>query len=121
MDILVITPRPALWEGMAPVFQKHGAALRMADTMEAGLESLRAQKASLALLDLELDTEALRKAVISVLMVDAMTNLASACGMGEEAFHDSMEGLGMIMDLPRQPAEADVEDLLARLAVIMGA
>ena len=120
MDILVITPRPALWEGLMPVFEKRGASVRMADSLDAGLESLKAQKASLALLDLELDTDALRKAVISILMVDAMTNLASVCGMSEEVFHDSMEGLGMIMDLPRQPAEADVEDLLSRLAVIMG-
>ena len=120
MDILVISPRPALWDGMKPVFEKFGASVRMAATMEAGLESLSAQKASLALIDLELGIEDLRKAVISVLLVDAMTNLASVCGMSEEVFHDSMEGLGMIMDLPRQPGEEDLEDLLGRLSVILG-
>ena len=40
MDILVITPRPALWEGMTPVFQKHGATLRMADAMESVIAAL---------------------------------------------------------------------------------
>ena len=43
----------------------------------------------------------LKQAVIGILMQDAMTNTASVCGMGEETFHDAMEGLGMIMDLPR--------------------
>ena len=129
MDILIVTPRADFWGGFKEVFEKHGAALRFAPAMPEALASMKEQKAALALLDLfggeawnaEAHSDALKKAVISILMQDAMTNTASSCGMGEETFHDAMEGLGMIMDLPRQPAKADVEDLLARLAVIMGA
>ena len=124
MDILIVTPRSAFWEGMKGVFEKHGAAVRMAPAMPEALASLKEQKAALALLDLfggdAWNADELKKAVISILMQDAMINTASVCGMGDETFHDAMEGLGMINDLPAQPSEADVEDLMSRLRVILG-
>ena len=124
MDILIVTPRAAFWEGMKGVFEKHSAAVRMAAAMPEALANLKEQKASLVLLDLfggeAWNAEELKKAVISILMQDAMTNTASVCGMGDETFHDAMEGLGMINDLPAQPSEADVEDLLDRHSVILG-
>ena len=128
MDILIVTPRAAFWEGKKGVFEKYGAALRMVPAMPEALDSLKEKKAALALLDLfggeawnsEIHASAMKKAVISILMQDAMTNTASVYGMGEETFHDAMEGLGMINDLPAQPSEADVEDLMRRLRVILG-
>ena len=128
MDILLITPRADFWNGLTGVFEKHGAAVRMVSTMPEALASLKEKKAALAVLDLfggeawngDVHTDVLKKAVISILMQDAMTNTASACGMGEETFHDAMEGLGMITDLPAQPSEADVDDLLTRLQTILG-
>ena len=124
MDILIVTPRAAFWEGMKGVFEKHGASVRMAPAMPEALASLKEQKAALALLDLfggdAWNADELKKAVISILMQDAMINTASVCGMGDETFHDAMEGLGMINDLPALPSEADVEDLLNRLLVILG-
>ena len=124
MDILIVTPRSAFWEGMKGVFEKHGASVRMAPAMPEALASLKEQKAALALLDLfggdAWNADELKKAVISILMQDAMINTASVCGMGDETFHDAMEGLGMINDLPALPSVADVEDLLNRLLVILG-
>ena len=128
MDILLITPRADFWNGLTGVFEKHGAAVRMVSTMPEALASLKEKKAALAVLDLlggeawngDVHTDVLKKAVISILMQDAMTNTASACGMGEETFHDAMEGLGMIDDLPAQPSETDVDELLERLSTILG-
>ena len=124
MDILIVTPRATFWEGMKGVFEKHSAAVRMAAAMPEALASLKEQKASLVLLDLfggeAWNADELKKAVISILMQDAMTNTASVCGMGDETFHDAMEGLGMIDDLPAQPSETDVDELLERLSTILG-
>ena len=128
MDILIVTPRAAFWEGMAGVFEKHSACVRTAPAMEEALASLKEKNAALAVLDLfggeawngDVHTDVLKKAVIGILMQDAMTNTASVCGMGEETFHDAMEGLGMINDLPAQPSEADLDDLLNRLSTILG-
>ena len=117
MDILIVTPRATFWDGMKGVFEKHGAAVRMVPAMPEALSSLKEQKAALALLDLfggeawnEAQADTLKKAVISILMQDAMTNTASVCGMGDETFHEAMEGLGMINDLPALPSLVEGRD-----------
>jgi len=127
MDILIISPRPEMWDGLKDAFVKQGAHLRFASSMDDALAALREKKASLALLDIfggkpwtDADAQPMRDAVVSILMVDAMTNLASSCGMGHDVFHDSMEGLGMIDDLPASPSEADVDGLMKRLVSILG-
>lgn len=127
MEILIVTPRAAYWEALLPAFERKGGKVRFAAGMEEALDSLRASKAQFALLDIfggeawsDDKAAALRNAVISILMVDAMTNMASACGMGDEVFHDAMEGLGMINDLPAAPVAEDVESLMDALKVILG-
>ena len=128
MDILIVTPRADFWNGLNGVFEKRGASVRTACAMPEALASLKEKKAALAVLDLfggeawngAEHADTMKKAVISILMQDAMTNTASVCGMGEETFHDAMEGLGMICDLPAQPSADDVDDLLGRLLVILG-
>lgn len=118
MDILILSPRTELWTGLAPVFEARGATLRMAADLESGLESLRKKKAVLAVLDLGMDAETLRKAVISVLTIDVMTHTTAVSPMSEEEFHDTMEGLGMLMSLPVQPAPADIERLMDTLTAL---
>ena len=127
MDILIISPRPEMWDGLKDAFGKHGGVLRFASSMDDALAALREKKAALALLDIfggkpwaEANTQPMRDAVVSILMVDAMTNLASSCGMGHDVFHDAMEGLGRIDDLPASPSEADVDGLMKRLVSILG-
>ena len=76
MDILIVTPRAAFWEGKKGVFEKYGADLRMVPAMPEALDSLKEKKAALALLDLfggeawnsEIHASAMKKAVITVPM-----------------------------------------------------
>ena len=120
MDVLVITPRRAFWEALRPAFAAHEASLRFVSTQEEAGDMLKERRADLAVLDLDVDTAELRKAVIGILSIDAMVNMASVCGMGEDVFHSAMEGLGLIMDLPRTPEAGDVDRLLKALRVILG-
>ncbi|MBQ4616414.1 MAG: hypothetical protein IJB29_06880 [Mailhella sp.] len=128
MDILIVTPRRDFWEILKSPFEERGAAVRMAGDIEEALASLHEARAALAVLDLfggeawdaAKHADALRSAVIRILMQDAMTNTASVCGMGDETFHDAMEGLGMISDLPAQPGEQDVKKLMDALLTILG-
>ena len=120
MEVLVVTRRPVFWEALRACFERHDAALATAGTLEEGLESVRSGHVALVVLDTGSDISALRREVMAVLTVNAMTNVSSVCGMGEETFHDAMEGLGMIMDLPLEPEEADVERLLVALRSIVG-
>jgi len=118
MDILVLSSRSALWESLMPAFAARGASVRMASTLEEGLDSLRSSRAVLVVLDLALGGEALRKVVFQILSIDAMIHTAALSDMSHEEFHDAMEGLGMLAGLPMEPSAADVEGLMDALAKV---
>ena len=67
---------------------------------DRGMELVRQQAPALAVLDLGLEPEELRKAVIDILMVNAMIHTTAVSPLTATEFHDKMEGLGMLMSLP---------------------
>ena len=93
MDILIVTSRPEQWAPVLPVMEGRGASVRQAGSLEQGLELVRRQAPALAVLDLGLEPDALRKAVIDILMVNAMIHTAAVSPMTAAEFHDKMEGL----------------------------
>ena len=66
MDILIVTSRPEQWAPVLPVMEGRGAAVRQAGSLEQGMELVRQQAPALAVLDLGLEPEELRKAVTLV-------------------------------------------------------
>ena len=72
------------------------------------------------LLDLGLEPDALRKAVIDILMVNAMIHTAAVSPMTAAEFHDKMEGLGMLMSLPVDFSVRDVEKMMTALEGLAG-
>ena len=82
------------------------------------LAVVRSTAPRLVVLDLDLDPTALRRAVIDVLMINAAVHTAAVTNLEEEAFHDAMEGLGMLMSLPTSPGPHDVERLLDALEAL---
>ncbi len=119
MDIILITQDVQQWESLCPVIEQQGASVRMFTAFDAGLMALKEQSPALVMLDLDLDTEALRAAVIEILKVNAMIHTAAISTMTEDTFHDQMEGLGMLMNLPQKPSAADVIRLMDALKAVM--
>lgn len=117
MDILCVTERPALWEALRPVFAAHGAALRLLPSLDAALADMAGTPPALCLLDPDAATD-LRAAVIRILTLNAAIHTAAVTDLDAAAFHDGMEGLGMLMGLPRTPAAADIERLLTALRAV---
>ena len=66
MDILIVTSRPEQWAPVLPVMEGRGASVRQAGSLEQGMELVRQQAPALAVLDLGLEPEELRKAVIDI-------------------------------------------------------
>ena len=64
--------------------------------------------------------EELRKAVIDILMVNAMIHTAAVSPMTAAEFHDKMEGLGMLMSLPVDFTVQDVEKMMTALEGLAG-
>ena len=117
MDILCVTHRPACWEALRPAFAEHGATLRLLPTLDAALADMAATPPALCLLDLDATAD-LRAAVIRILMLNAAIHTAAVTDLDATTFHDSMEGLGMLMGLPRTPAAADIGHLLTALRAV---
>ena len=118
MNILCVTGRAAFWEALRPAFAAQGAELHLTPTLDTALAVIADTPPALCLLDLEAAAAELRAAVIRILTLNAAVHTAAVTTLEATAFHDSMEGLGMLMGLPLSPAAADIERLLAALRAV---
>ena len=55
---------------------------------------------------------------MELLMINATAHSAVTTDMEENAFHDAMEGLGILTGLPPAPSQDDVRRLLDLLAKV---
>lgn len=55
--------------------------------------------------------------VRKITQLNALVNVVMVGQLPEKEFHDSAEGLGVLMQLPPQPGLTEAEALLARLAL----
>ena len=109
MELLLITPRPEVWNECLPVLQ-NGHTVRQAASLEDAKPIIRDTPPALAILDLNLEDKALRQAVIDIMMINAMD---------PDEFHEATEGLGILMPLPSSPKASDAENLLKVLSGVM--
>lgn len=58
--------------------------------------------------------------VSKLLTVNAMINTAVVSAMDEEEFHETSEGLGILMSLPPDPGEERAKGLLDKLISVVG-
>ena len=119
MELLLVTPRPEVWNECLPVFQRGGNTLRQAASLEDAAPIIRHTPPVLAILDLELEGKALRQAVIDIMMINASVHTAVVSDMDPDEFHEATEGLGILMPLPTFPKADDAERLLKALAGVM--
>ena len=117
MELLLVTPRPEVWNECLPGFQRGGNTLQQAASLEAPI--IRHTPPVLAILDLELEGKALRQAVIDIMMINASVHTAVVSDMDPDEFHEATEGLGILMPLPTSPKADDAERLLKALAGVM--
>ena len=116
MELLLVTPRPEVWNECLPVFQRGGNTLQQAASLEDAAPIIRHTPPVLAILDLELEGKTLRQAVIDIMMINASVHTAVVSDMDPDEFHEATEGLGILMPLPTSPKADDAERLLKALA-----
>ena len=119
MELLLVTPRPEVWNECLPVFQRGDNPLQQAASLEDAAPIIRDTPPVLAILDLELEGKALRQAVIDIMMINASVHTAVVSDMDPDEFHEATEGLGILMPLPTFPKADDAERLLKALAGVM--
>lgn len=91
-----------------------------ATTGAGALNSLKNRRLDLVIVDDRLDDMGSIDFVRQLVTVNPLANTAIVGSLPAEAFHEATEGLGVLMQLPPAPTEADAEHLLATLARIGG-
>lgn len=123
MLIVLATSRPAALrvfsEALAKVAEAEvRPAARGTEVLELARDSENVPALVVADADLpDMDSLALVRALLTV---NPLINVAVLTSMTPEVFHDASEGLGVLMQLPVDPAPTDAAALAAALRRIMG-
>ncbi|WP_291447354.1 response regulator receiver protein [Desulfovibrio sp.] len=117
MNVVLVSRRPEAWRACTEELRAGGCGLSEVADLEACKARLRADPPRLILLDPAPD-EDVRRSVMELLMIDARTHTAVASTLDPEAFHEAMEGLGILDCLPLTPGAEDARRLLRLLAEV---
>ena len=78
------------------------------------------KKIELVIIDGNLPGENARDLVEQVIMQAPMTNCVATSALSPEDFHETFEGLGVLMQLPLKPEARDAQNLVTHLNKILG-
>ena len=119
MQILIVTPEAARWTAFGEGLRAAGLSCSFAgapDDLKA--ESLKADRPLLVLWDEPYTGDALRAAGIGVIMADARINQSACTDEGHETFHEKVEGLGFLPNVPLTRTAEDARALADSLVKV---
>ncbi len=73
----------------------------------------------LVIIDEEVPDYTARQLVEHVITQSPMTNCVATSALSPKKFHDTYEGLGVLMQLPRKPSEPDAKRIVTQLNKIL--
>lgn len=78
------------------------------------------KKIGLVIVDGNLPGENARDLIEQIIMLNPMVNCVATSALSAEDFHETFEGLGVLMQLPLKPQEPDAARLVIHLNKILG-
>ncbi len=102
---------------LKPLGDAAGEPIQLADSAEAAIDMAEALKPVLMIIDQYIDRPVFAL-VKEILSMNALINTAVISSQPSDAFHDTAEGLGILMQLPDPPSAADAQKLWERLSEI---
>lgn len=114
MNILVLTSRHGYWKELAPNFATSSFTLDCTPSFDGLLNSLRTTPPILVILDPDENDgiELIKDRLTAIVRANAMVHIAIVSNLNDEAFHDAVEGYGVLLRIP-----ATTEVPVARLIV----
>ena len=115
MDIFLVSNNHKKWDAFNLEMTNSAIQINKMDSLENVHEHLKKHAPTLVILDLGLEGKAMRDAVISLIMINAIVHSAVVSSMNEEDFHEYTEGLGIIAPLPENPSSDDAKYIMTLL------
>jgi DNA-binding response OmpR family regulator len=106
------------FDPVARVLQQHPVVVSWIKKGKTALEHItdtrdKGRAADLLITDETLDDITGRALVEQVIMISPMTSCVAVSALSEKEFHETFEGLGVLMQLPVKPDTADGDALVA--------
>ena len=119
MQILIVTPEAARWTAFGEGLKAAGLSCAFAEAPDAlKPEALKTVRPLLVLWDEPYTGEELRAAAIGIIMVDARINQSACTDEEHETFHEKVEGLGFLPNVPLTRTSDDARALADSLAKV---
>jgi chemotaxis response regulator CheB len=120
MRILVISHRAEdLGDFIKALEQDANTEVALAPTGEAALEMVGICPPDLAVVDTGLAEQGPFEMVTKLMKANVMVNTAVISSLSEDDFHELSEGLGVLVQLPPEPAAEQAVDLLEKLKCVV--
>ncbi len=119
MQILIVTPEPAHWTAFSAGLETAGLSPAFAKAPEdVTSQALKMDRPLLVLWDAPYTGEGLRAAGIAVIMTDARIHQSACSDEAQETFHEKVEGLGFLPNVPLTRTASDARALADALAKV---
>ncbi len=101
------------------LWQYNNVSVMKFDSGRIGLDLIHYNKVDFVIADEQLEDMTGLKFVERLVDVNPMMNCALISSLSVEDFHEATEGLGIIAQLPTQPDENQIEEMIHRLNKIL--
>lgn len=120
-EIIIASPvTEQLTDFAKSLTQASGLTVTRSHSVVETLALVAGRSVSLLIVDLRLGADEGRQLIRDTLMVNAMIHSAVLSDTPEADFHENMEGLGILMQLPLTPTKKDAHALWERFRAING-
>jgi len=114
--VLLVSPVPGSLATLSAALQAEpGLRVDWEKSGEAALTRATGKSLDLVVVDEAVKDMTAKDLINRLMMQNAAINTAVVSAMPEEEFHEAFEGLGVLAQLPVQPAKAEAEGLIKRL------
>lgn len=117
-QILLVSPEKNIFNSIELLFSKNEIITEWTDTAQKALSTLSKANFDLIILHEQLPDMTGRKLVEEIISQNAMLNCVVLSALSKEQFHETYEGLGVLMQFTLIPGEDEAQALINYLAHI---
>ncbi len=94
--------------------------IHWASTGDQALETIKSSPADLVVADETLEDMSGLALIEKLVKINPMINTAAVSSLSKSEYHEASEGLGVLMQLPSKPSQADGKALMDYLKKVLG-